>query len=232
MSHLTCKPRCLLLSTVLLAVAWSSASVAQPLDLLDTWRLALNHDPEYRAEQAAAQAGGEQRNLARSLWLPSIDASATAGHAGHTSSTQGAQFITPDMTSEDVEFNTSIRGGNMSSYGLGIKQPLLNRARLAESRQLRLSAEVADLQWQSAQQNLMLKVAQRYFAVVLARGKVSFLTQQQNQVELIQQETQERFKLGDRPVTDTYEAFSQCSRFTGSSAGGTDARRVSRGRFY
>lgn len=208
MPRLTCKSKRSALGTLMVAVLWHSASVAQPLDLMDTWRLALSHDPEYRAEQAAVEAGGEQRNLARSLWLPTIGASATAGRAGHTSSTQGAQFVTPNMNSEDVEFNTSIRGGNLSSYALGIKQPLLNRARLAESRQLQLSAEVADLQWQSAQQNLMLKVAQRYFAVVLAREKVSFLTQQQRQIDLIQQETQERFELGDRPVTDTYEALA------------------------
>lgn len=208
MPRLTCKSKRCALGTLLVAVLWHSASVAQPLDLVETWRLALSHDPEYRAEQAAVEAGGEQRNLARSLWLPTIGASATAGRAGHTSSTQGAQFVTPDMRSEDVEFNTSIRGGNLSSYALGIKQPLLNRARLAESRQLRLNAEVADLQWQSAQQNLMLKVAQRYFAVVLAREKVGFLNQQQRQVELIEQETQARFELGDRPVTDTYEALA------------------------
>ncbi len=208
MLRLTCKTKGSTLSALLLAVLWHSISVAQPLDLVDTWRLALSHDPEYRAQQAAVEAGGEQRNLARSLWLPTIGASATAGRAAHTSSTQGAQFVTPNMRSEDVEFNTSIRGGNLSSYALAIKQPLLNRARLAESRQLRLSAEVADLQWQSAQQNLMLKVAQRYFAVLLAREKVSFLTQQQKQVDLVQEETQERFELGDRPVTDTYEALA------------------------
>lgn len=215
MPRLTCKSKRSALGTLMVAVLWHSASLAQPLDLLDTWRLALRHDPEYRAEQAAVEAGAEQRNLARSLWLPTIGVSATAGRAGHTSSTQGAQFITPaeggnpGMSSEDVEFNTSIRGGNLSSYGVGIKQPLLNRVRLAESRQLRLSAEVADLQWQSAQQNLILKVAQRYFSVVLARENVSFLTQQQNQVEMIQQETQTRFELGDRPVTDTYEALAR-----------------------
>lgn len=202
------------LSTLLFAVLWHGVSVAQPLDLLDTWRLALAHDSEYQAEQAAVEAGAEQRNLARSLWLPDIGASVTAGRAGYTSSTQGAQFITPSaggnpsMSSEDVEFNTSIRGGNLSSYALGIKQPLLNRARLAESRQLYLAAEVADVQWQAAQQNLMLKVAQRYFAVLLARESVSLLTQQQHQVDLLQQETQTRFELGDRPVTDTYEAMA------------------------
>ncbi len=208
MPRLTCKSARCALAALLVAVFWHSASVAQPLDLVETWRLALSHDPEYRAEHAAVEAGAEQRNLARSLWLPTIAASATVGRAGHTSSTQGAQFVTPDMRSEDVEFNTSIRGGDLSSYAVGIKQPVLNRARLAESRQLRLNAEVADLQWQSAQQNLMLKVVQRYFAVVLAREKLGFLNQQQRQIELIKQETQARFELGDRPVTDTYEALA------------------------
>lgn len=208
MPQLICKSKRHVLAVLLLGVLWHSASSAQPMDLLDTWRLALKQDPEYRAEQAAVEAGGEHRNQARSLWLPTIGATATAGRARNTSSVEGAQFITPDMASKDVEFNTSVRGGDLYSYGLGVKQPLLDRARLAQGRQLRLSAEVADLQWQSAQQSLMLKVAQRYFAVLLAREKVSFLTQQQTQIDLIQEEMQERFKLGDRPVTDTYEALA------------------------
>lgn len=208
MPQLICKSRRFVFGALLLSAMWHSASVAQPMDLLDTWRLALSNDPEYRAEQAAVEAGGEQRNQARSLWLPIIGATATAGRARSTTSTEGAQFITPDMSSKDVEFNTSVRGGDLYSYGLGVKQPVLDRARLAQGRQLRLSAEVTDLQWQSAQQNLLLKVAQRYFAVLLAREKVGFLTQQQSQVDLIQRETQERFELGDRPVTDTYEALA------------------------
>ena len=208
MPQLICKSRRFVFRALLRSAMWHSASVAQPMDLLDTWRLALSNDPEYRAEQAAVEAGGEQRNQARSLWLPIIGATATAGRARSTTSTEGAQFITPDMSSKDVEFNTSVRGGDLYSYGLGVKQPVLDRARLAQGRQLRLSAEVTDLQWQSAQQNLLLKVAQRYFAVLLAREKVGFLTQQQSQVDLIQRETQERFELGDRPVTDTYEALA------------------------
>lgn len=208
MPQLICKPKRYLFASLLLGVLWHSVSVAQPMDLVDTWRLAQGHDPEYRAEQAAVEAGGEQRHQARSLWLPSVAATATAGRAGRTSSTQGAEFITPTMTSEEVEFNTSIAGGDLYNYGIGVKQPLLDRARLAQSRQLRLAAEVADLQWQSAQQNLILNVAQRYFSVLLAREKVHFLTQQKTQVDLLQQETQTRFELGDRPVTDTYEALA------------------------
>ncbi|MDY0250946.1 MAG: TolC family protein [Pseudomonas sp.] len=196
------------LGCALLTVLWQSAAAAEPLDLLETWRLAVSNDPQYRAEQAEAAAGSEKIQQARSLWLPTVAASATAGRGGNKNSTQGAQFITPSMNSENVEFNTSIRGGDLYSYELGVKQPLLDRARLAQSRQLRLSAQVADVQWQNAQQRLMLKAVERYFAVLLARAQVGFLTQQQVQVDLLQQETQTRFELGDRPVTDSYAALA------------------------
>ncbi len=215
MSQLICKSKRYALGSLLLGLLWHSVSSAQPMDLLDTWRLAQGNDPEYQAEQAAVEAGTEQRSQARSLWLPNIGATATAGRAGRTSSVEGAQFIMPGtldnpagMTSKDVEFNTSVRGGDLYSYGLGIKQPILDRARLAQSRQLRLTAEVAELKWQAAQQSLLLKVAQRYFAVLLAREKVSLLTDQKNQVDLVHKESQARFALGDRPVTDTYETLA------------------------
>lgn len=215
MPQLFSKPRRSALAVLVLGALWHSLSSAQPVDLLATWRLALANDPEYQAEQAAVEASGEQRTQARSLWLPSISATATAGRARSTSSVAGAQFIMPGssanpagMTSQGVEFNTSVRGGDLYSYGVGLKQPILDRARLAQSRQLRLSAEVADLQWQSAQQALMLKVAQRYFAVLLAREKVSLLSAQKQQVDLIHQESQARFELGDRPVTDSYETLA------------------------
>lgn len=189
-----------------LLLLWQNPVLAEPLDLLETWRLAVSHDPEYRAEQAAVAAAREHNQQARSLWLPTVAATATAGRGGNKTSTQGAQFITPAMNSEDVEFNTSIRGGDLYSYALAIKQPILHRARLAQSRQLRLSAQVADVQWQNAQQRVMLKAAERYFAVLLAQAQVSVLTQQQKQVDALQQETQARFELGDRPVTDSYAA--------------------------
>lgn len=200
-------PRLTSLCAVLLLL-WQNPVLAEPLDLLETWRLAVSHDPEYRAEQAAVAAAREHNQQARSLWLPTVAATATAGRGGNRTSTQGAQFITPSMDSEDVEFNTSIRGGDLYSYALAIRQPILHRARLAQSRQLRLSAQVADVQWQNAQQRVMLKAAERYFAVLLAQAQVRVLTQQQKKVDALQQETQARFELGDRPVTDSHAALA------------------------
>jgi len=198
------------LALALCALAWQGAANAQPLDLLTTWQLAVQQDPQYRADQAAASAGATQTKQARSLWLPTLGASGTAGRAGHKSSSQGANFATPDMGSQNnVEFNNSITGGDLRAYEIGLKQPLISRERLSQSRQLRLASEMSDLQWQHAQQHLILKVVERYFDVLVARQTAQLLEQQYSQANTAQQETQARFDLGDRPVTDSYEATAQ-----------------------
>lgn len=183
---------------------------AQPLDLLQTWQLAVQQDPQYRAAEAAYKAGATRDEQARSLWLPNLGASATAGRGGYKSSSQGANFKTPSMGSEDrVEFNNSITGGRLSAYEVGLKQPILSRERLAQSRQLRLGGELAGLEWQHAQQQLMLRVAERYFDVLVSRQAAQLLQQQHEQALRAEQETRARFELGDRPVTDTHEATAQ-----------------------
>jgi len=112
-------------------------------------------------------------------------------------------------THNQVEFNNSITGGDLRAYEIGLKQPLLSRERLAQSRQLRLASELSDLQWQHAQQQLILKVVERYFDVLVARQTTELLEQQYAQASTAQQETQARFEVGDRPVTDSYEATAQ-----------------------
>lgn len=204
------KLRLIGLAFALCAAAWQGTASAKPLDLLSTWQLAVQQDPQYRADQAAAEAGRTQTQQARSLWLPTIGASGTAGRGGHKSTSQGANFSAPRMgTHNQVEFNNSITGGDLRAYEIGLKQPLLSRERLAQSRQLRLASELSDLQWQHAQQQLIIKVVERYFDVLVARQTTELLEQQYTQASTAQQETQARFEVGDRPVTDSYEASAQ-----------------------
>ena len=200
------------LTAVALALGLTLSGVqAQQLDLLQTWQLALQHDPQYKADEAAARAGATQTGQARSLWLPTVGASATAGRGGHKSTTEGANFSAAplNMNSNGVEFKNSISNGNLRAYELGITQPLLNRERLAQIRQLRLGAEVAELQWLQARQQLILRVVERYFDVLVARQTAQLLEQQYAQASKAQQETQARYELGDRPATDNHEATAQ-----------------------
>jgi len=202
-------PQWVRLAWVVSALVAAPCSMAEPLDLQRTWELARQADPHFQAEKAAYQAGQTQAKQGRSLWLPKVGASATAGVGSHKSTMRGANFTMPGMGSDDVEFNTSIRNGDVFGYEVGLEQPLIDRQNLSQSRQLRLAADVAELKWQQAQQHLVLNSAEHYFNVLVARQAVAVLERQQMQVQAIYDEVHERFELGELPITSTHEVKAQ-----------------------
>jgi outer membrane protein len=198
-------------SSFMIALTLTSFSLhAAASDLLQAWHAAQNHDPEFTAARAEYEAGNSKRDQGSALWRPSVSLSATAGRMTNDTSTTGAQFSAPGFgQSSGVNFDTSVRNGNLTRYTINAKQPLINRDLLAQSRQLSLGADVADAQWQNAQQDLMMRVAQRYFDVVIASETLRMLKLQQTAVEHARNEAQDRFKLGSVPVTDTHEAAAR-----------------------
>ncbi len=108
-----------------------------------------------------------------------------------------------------MSFGTSVNNGHSTSWSLSARQPLYNRERSAQRQQLEIGADAAGLQWQAAQQDLMLATSQRYFDVVLAERKLALLRQQQAAVDRAFTEAKDRFALGDAPITDTHEASAR-----------------------
>ncbi len=200
------RTRCLLV----LAAALSGALPAHALDLVDAWRAAQGADMQYAAAREARAAGAARREQGASLWRPSLQLSGTVGVANGDTSTRGARFSAPGFgTVDGANFDTSINGGTATRWALQARQPLLNRERDAQKRQLELSADVAELEWHAAQQALMLRVAERYFDAALAAQGLSVQRRQQQAVERSLVEARDRFKLGDAPVTDTHEAAAR-----------------------
>lgn len=195
-----------------LGAAWLLAfqGPAQALDLMDAWRAAQQHDLEFATARASQQATATRRDQATALWRPTVTVSGTAGLANAYSATRGAQFSAPGFgTSRDVEFKTSIHSGVLGRAAVTANLPLFNREREAQGRQLTLAADSGDVQWQQAQQALMLDTAQRYFDVMLGADSLRVLRHQQVSVDRARVEMLDRFKLGDAPVTDTHEAAAR-----------------------
>ncbi len=196
------------LSGAVLLLAGAQGAFAA--DLIDAWRAAQTNDLEFVAAQSARQAGEARRQQGASLWRPSLLLTGTVGKANNETSTTGAQFSAPGFgTVDGASFDTSINNGNMTRWALEARQPLVSRERDAQKRQLELSADVADLEWQSAQQALMLRTAERYFDAALAAESLRVLRRQQAAVERTATEIRDRFRLGDVPVTDTHEAAAR-----------------------
>lgn len=188
----------------------ATAAPSGATDLIDAWRAAQQHDLDYTAARAAQQAGAARRSQASALWRPTVLLSGAAGLAGNDTGVTGAQFSAQGFgVSEGVAFNTSVNRGAMGRVALSASLPIFSRERDVQGRQLLLSADVADLEWQEAQQTLMLDTAQRYFDVGLAGQSLRVLRQQQAAVDRALTEAQDRFRLGDVPVTDTHEAAAR-----------------------
>lgn len=195
------------LSVVLLAAI---ALPANATDLIDAWRAAQQHDLDYAAARAGQQAGATGRDKASALRRPTVVLTGAVGLAGSDTEVSGARFSASGLgTSSGVGFDTSVNRGALERWGVQASLPLYNRELDARRRQLDLSADVADLEWEDARQTLMLVTTQRYFDVVLAEESLRVLRRQQAAVGKALAETQDRFRLGDVPVTDTHEAAAR-----------------------
>ncbi|MDR2839205.1 MAG: TolC family protein [Azonexus sp.] len=178
------------------------------LDLLDAWRAALTHDPAYAAARAAHDAGLTQPRQADALWRPTLALQAGAGIANADTATRGARFAAPGFGSVNggVAFDTSINGGTMTQASIELRQPLFNRERDAEAKQLRLGAEQAELHWNDAQAELMLRTAQRYFDLALAGEQLRLIERQLDAITRARREAQDRFDIGENAITSVHEA--------------------------
>jgi len=190
----------------LLALA-CSAPAAWATDLLQAWQAAEQHDRSYAVARAAHASAQPRRDQATALWRPNVALAAAAGVGTNDNKMRGAQFSTPGLgTSNGVDFSTSVHGGTATRWALQASQPLYNPQRRAQQQQLGLQAEQADVQWQAAQQALVLRTAQHYFDVAVAQEALAVLALQLDAVQRVAAEAQERYDLGSAPITDVHEA--------------------------
>lgn len=190
-----------------LALALPGAGPAGATGLVDAWQAALRHDAELEVARAGRLAGQARRDQAPALWRPNVALDARGGLGRADTSIDGARFGAPGFgTVTGAAFDTSIDAGASGRIALAARQPLYDRGRSAQGRQLLLSADIADLEWEAAQQALMLRTAERWLEVALATETLRVARSQQQAVDRTLVEATDRYRIGDAPVTGTHEA--------------------------
>ena len=190
-----------------LTLAGAMPRPALATELLAAWAGAEQHDPELAVARAARAGARPLLEQAAALWRPGVQLVASAGAASHDSDTRGAHFAAPGMGENDgVDFSTSVHGGTATRWALQASQPLYHPQRRVQQQLLQLQADRAELQWQAAHQQAMLRTAERYLDAALAQQALQLTRQQLQAVQRALEEAQERFRIGDAPITDTHEA--------------------------
>jgi outer membrane protein len=198
------------LSGALLAAALF-APAAQALDLLQTWEQARQHDPQMQVVQATRSSVQAYEAQAQSLWRPVVMGSATVGAMSSETRTTGAQFAVGGQPPMPGSFATSASAALSTRWSVQAKQALYSPERQAQQAQLQQAAGVAEWRADLAQQQFMLLTVQRYFNVLLAERQLQVLKSQHAAVQRSLTEAQDRFAIGDLPVTDTHEAAARAS---------------------
>ncbi len=182
-------------------------SFAQAADLMSSWEAAQARDPEIAAARALHEQAAFRLEQAKALWAPMVSAGGAVGVGGADSQTKGAEA----MGQSNVTFKTNVNLGVLARASIGAQKAWISPEREAQSKQLELSAQIAEKQWLQAQQNLIMKTSQRYFDVVAAELTLTVLQRQQKAMKQAAAEITKRQSVGDASVMDVQEANARVS---------------------
>jgi outer membrane protein len=180
-------------AAALAAAAWLPPAHAE--DLVQVYRDAQRNDPALAAARANWVATQERLPQARSLLLPNVSVTGAAN-----ANIYDATF----NTSPKSEING--RGFGFGSVTLSASQPLYRYANKVTVDQARDQVEQSDFTLQSARQDLILRVAQAYFDVLLAQFNVELAETQKVAVSEQLAQAKRNFEVGVATITDTNEA--------------------------
>jgi outer membrane protein len=188
------------LSTLIIAIATAITSAnAQAEDLLTLYQQALLNDTVVLKAQAQYDIVKEDIGQARSALLPQINA--------FSSYTDGENdSLDPNS---DGTFTTLTSEFNSLGYGASLNMQLYHhdswlRLNIAEK-----SAHQSDLTYQVAKQDLIVRVAQAYFALLSTKDDLVFAQAEKAAIARQLEQTKQRFSVGLTAITDVYEAQAQ-----------------------
>jgi outer membrane protein len=172
----------------LLLAAAGLASSAWGADLLAVYQDALVSDPVFQAARSQYQAGIERLPQARAGYLPFI--SGSAGAYRNYNRRDGA---------EDLDYST--RG-----YNLSLSQPVFRWQNWIAISQAERQVLQAEANLTSASQDLIVRVAQAYFDVLLAQDNVALSDAQKRAISEQLAQAKRNFEVGTATIVDTLEA--------------------------
>ena len=157
-------------------------------DLMDVYRDALEHDAEYAAARAAHMAAQEKLPQGRAGLLPTLTLAGV----------RRRQLIDTNRGSEVTIDNTSLV--------ITAIQPLFRMENFVAYEQSKIQVMQADSQFIIAAQDLILRVVQAYFDVLIAQFDVSVEEDQKKAIGQQLKQAKGSFEAGTSTIVDTYEA--------------------------
>jgi len=160
----------------------------QAQDLMDIYRLAVDQDAELRIAEFEYLATRESLPIATSLRKPQIDFGASLIR------NEAESTIRPDNTSDDI------------GYSINLTQTIYNAENRATIDAAGAFVAQARAEFEVAQQDLILRVAEAYFSILAAQDVLEFARAEKIAIARQLEQAQKRFEVGLIAITDVLEA--------------------------
>ncbi|MDR3410452.1 MAG: TolC family outer membrane protein [Formivibrio sp.] len=182
--------------TLLAASLLFAAQTVFADDLITAWTAAQKADATYRAAYNGLLAGQENVVQGRALLLPEVTLSgnATRSHVDFNSGNEAGKYP------------SSLQSGNSAGYTLSLTQPIYRIEALAGYDQQKLQTALAKIQYKTAEQDLIQRVATAYFDVALAEEKIRQINAQKDAVSQQLAQAKKSFEVGVSTITDVDSA--------------------------
>ncbi|HMV53655.1 MAG TPA: TolC family outer membrane protein [Rhodocyclaceae bacterium] len=170
-----------------------AALPASAADLLQMYRDALANDSQFAAARAQLDAGRERIPQGRAGLLPAVGLNANTNW-------------------NDVDIKQPIsaeRRFNSNGYALQLTQPLFRWQNLVQYDQSKLQVAQAEAVFAQARQDLILRVSQAYFDVLLAQDTLTVAQAQKKAIAEQLEQARRNFEVGTSTIVDTHEAQSR-----------------------
>lgn len=176
-----------------------TSGMAQADNLITVYEKALRNDPAIREAEALMRAGMEVRPQARAGLLPRIDLSSNLS----TSVSDGSftQQFGPVVqgTDQKVENDTF-------TWSVNLNQAILNTDAWRIYRRSNLEVARAEVDYQTARQDLIVRVAEAYFNVLAAQDTLESEQTTKDAIARQLEQADRRFEVGLIAITDVKES--------------------------
>jgi outer membrane protein len=177
-------------------------------DLLSVYQEALQNDPQLREAEANRLAALESKPQAISALLPQISGNGTATKErdkGRSNQVESVQIAGSPTIYEAFPFDGRVTTIT-HHYGIDLKQSLFRWENWVALQRADAQVAQAEADYQAAQQDLIERVAERYFEVLAAQDDLD--AQQGNLASVNRQleQAEKRYEVGLVAFTDVQEA--------------------------
>jgi outer membrane protein len=196
-----------LLTLVACILSFHAAAAA---DLVAVYQRALQNDPQLREAEANRLAALESKPQALAALLPTVTGTAIANKERDTGATNQAFSFTdvstgkPIVVVENQDFNGHTITHN-HKYGVDLRENLFRWENWVALQRADAQVAQAEADYQAAQQDLMSRVAQRYFDVLASQDDLDAQQGALASVNRQLEQAEKRYEVGLIAITDVQE---------------------------